>query len=157
MDIGSILILLGITALAGAFVARPLVERQPRDERPESRRLSGLQAELDRVLATIQELDMDSAMGKLAEGEYRIQRQSLVSRGAALLQERDQWMGAASGSSTDAAGSLDAYIEAQVALLRGKPVSASAGFCPQCGRPAQAGDRFCVHCGTALGLEETAG
>jgi hypothetical protein len=154
MDIGAILIILGVIVLAGVFVARPLLERQPLEEPAQSRQLSGIQAELDRVLATIQELDMDSAMGKLTDEDYQAQRQSWVSRGAALIKERDQMAGVGAGSAVGAGGALDARIEAEVAMLRRDRAVAPAGYCPQCGQPAQSGDRFCVHCGASLVLEE---
>ncbi len=151
MDIGSVLVLLAVAVLAAAFVARPLVEKQSPADGPQDRRLSGIQAELDRVMATIQELDMDSAMDKIAPSEHLSQRANLVARGAALMRQRDEMQGGP--SIPPEAGSLDSLIEAEVARIRGLRES-PAGFCGNCGEPAVSGDRFCVRCGAPLAAQE---
>ncbi|OGO12591.1 MAG: hypothetical protein A2Y93_02550 [Chloroflexi bacterium RBG_13_68_17] len=151
MDIGSVLILVGVAVLAVAFVARPLVEKQTPADRPQDRRLSGIQAELDRVMAMIQELDMDFAMDKIDSSEHQAQRSTLMTHGAALMRQRDELQGG--GSVRPDAGSLDAIIETEVARMRGLSEGPSV-FCGNCGQPAMAGDRFCVRCGAVLAAQE---
>jgi len=151
MDIGSTLILLGVAVCVAAFVFRPLVEKPAAAERLYDRRASALQAELDRVLATIQELEMDFAMEKIDAADHQAQRAALAARGASLMRQRDELSGGAAVGQEVA--SLEALVEAEVARLREAGAS-PAGFCGGCGQPAEAGDRFCVRCGAALGAQE---
>ena len=65
MDLGSILILIGLTLLVAVFIARPLAERRSSLVTPEEHQLSALQAERDKILAMIREIEMDHAMGKI--------------------------------------------------------------------------------------------
>jgi len=156
MDIGSILIVLGLALLALVFIAGPLVGRFGWAVTDRERRLSALQAERDKVLASIQEMEMDHTMGKIPLEDFHAQRAALVSRGAALLREIDQ-LQAASPQPNVRPGQeeLEAEIEASVARLRQAGVAAqSAGFCRQCGRPVVAADRFCSHCGAPLPVAE---
>ena len=149
MDLGSILILIGLTLLVVALIARPLAERRSRLVTPEEHLLSGLQAERDKILAMIRETEMDHAMGKIPDSDFEIQRAALVAQGASLLREIDAQGGAPTGPA--AADDLDSAIEAAVASRRAPAVAGSAaGFCTSCGQSLQAGDRFCARCGAPV-------
>lgn len=155
MDFGSILILIGLTLLVAAFIARPLAERRSRLVTPEEHLLSGLQAERDKILAMIRETEMDHAMGKIPDSDFEPQRAALVARGSSVLREIDAQIGAP--ASPAAVDDLDAAIEAAVASRRTPAAPGSAsGFCTSCGQPLQAGDRFCVRCGTPVPQEARA-
>ena len=155
MDLGSILILIGLTLLVVAFIARPLAERSSRLVTPEEHLLSGLQAERDKILAMIREVEMDHAMGKVPDGDFETQRAALVARGSFVLREIDVRIGAP--ASPAAADDLDAAIEAAVASRRAPAAAGSAsGFCTTCGQALQAGDRFCARCGTPVPQEARA-
>jgi hypothetical protein len=150
MDAGSILVVLALTLLVGVFVARPIVEGRGTMVSAPDRRLSALKAELEQVVALIQEMDMDQAMDKIQPEDYACGRADLVSRGAALMREIDGLDSSPAASRAPAAAATEAEIEAEVSRLRGRTEAAPGMFCAQCGRQAQAGDRFCVHCGSPL-------
>ncbi len=153
MDPGSIMIGLALALVAGAYVARPLfMDGAVADASALERRLSELYAARDRVLTTLEELDLDFAMGKLLEADYRQQRQALVLEGAEVLRSIDELQteeGAEAGSPD-----LEAEIEAAVARLRSQRAEGEEGFCPACGARIYAGDQFCVQCGASLVAEE---
>ena len=143
MDLGSLLIMIGVTVLVVAFLARPLVVRRASAVTAGERQLSALQAERDKILTMIREIEMDHAMGKIDADDFQAQRASLVERGSAVLREIDTLGGAAPAGKVPA-DDLDAAIEAAVASRRG---AAPAGFCTRCGQALQRGDRFCARCG----------
>ena len=151
MDLGSLLVILALGLVAAAFIAQPLMGSRGLGVTKEERRLSELQAERDRVLTTLQELDMDHAMGKVLQVDYQAQRGALVSRGAEVLKTIDELRGTVGEiiPGTD----LEVEIESAVAQLRRGEDQASGGYCSSCGKEVIAGDRFCVHCGVSL-LEE---
>lgn len=157
MDVGSILILIGLTLLVVAFIARPLAERRSRLVTAEEHVLSGLQAERDKILAMIRETEMDHAMGKIPDSDFEIQRAALVAQGAALLRAIDAQGGAAALPAPAAADDLDAAIEAAVASRRAPAAAGgAAGFCTTCGQALQGGDRFCARCGAPVPQEARA-
>jgi hypothetical protein len=148
MDIGSILIGLALAIAVAAYVIRPLIVGGGELITEVDHRLSELQAERDRVLSRIQELDMDFAMGKILEEHYRSQRNELMRYGAEVLKELDERAGL--DATPREPVRLDDEIESAVARIRGAEGQESPEFCPACGEQVQKGDRFCTHCGTAL-------
>jgi hypothetical protein len=93
MDLGSILIILALILVTVAFVGHPLMRGVGLEVTEINRRLSELLAERDRVLAGLEELDMDHAMDKVLQEDYLVQRGSLVSRGAEVLKAIDEMQG----------------------------------------------------------------
>ena len=151
MDLGSLLVILALGLIAAVFIAQPLMGSRGLGVTKEERRLSELQAERDRVLTTLQDLDMDHAMGKVLEEDYQAQRNALVSHGAEVLREIDDLHGPVREVSPET--DLDDEIETAVAQLRKGEDQESSRTCSSCGREVIAGDRFCVHCGASL-IEE---
>ncbi|TET85212.1 MAG: hypothetical protein E3J37_02395 [Anaerolineales bacterium] len=151
MDLGSFLIILALAVLTVAFVGKPLVERYSVSISQKERRLSTLQAERERVLGVIQELDMDHAMGKFLQEDYNAQRELLVSHGAKVIKMIDEIRrpGRAAPEEMD----LETEIEAAVARLRGVGGGIVIGICDSCGGPVGERDRFCVRCGAELQAE----
>ena len=147
MDLGSLLIMIGVTVLVVAFLARPLVERRASAVTAGEHQLSALQAERDKILTMIREIEMDHAMGKIGADDFQAQRSALVVRGSAVLREIDA-LGGATAASTVPADDLDAAIEAAVASRRGTAPATAADFCTRCGQALQRGDRFCARCGS---------
>lgn len=160
MDLGSLLVILAVFAVAAAFIARPLVEGYGSELGPEERRISALKAERDQVLDSILEAEMDQAMGKLSPEDFQIQRGLLVGRGAQLLRElaelqgSDGKPGGDSGKPPAFTSAVERELEAEVKRLRQKAGPAGDGFCGQCGKPVLAGDLFCSHCGASLTSEQ---
>jgi hypothetical protein len=152
MDIGSILIGLALAIAVAAYVIRPLLQGEGEMITEVDRRLSELQAERDRVLTRIQELDMDFTMGKILEENYRGQRNELMLYGAEILRELDTKAGLESSSAKPI--SLEEEIESAVVRIRSTGSSSGSVFCPSCSEQVQKGDRFCTHCGTSLKQEE---
>ena len=158
MDLGSILIGLAVLILVGSFVLRPVLQPAPSGPPPGSRRLSELQAERDRILDLLRDMDLDSTMGKLLPEDYRVQREALAMRGAMVLRQIDESGGSAQELSQPRA-SLDpeAELEAVVRRLRSRQPDGKAPgqFCGQCGAGLQADDRFCANCGEPVPAAET--
>jgi hypothetical protein len=148
MDLGSLLIVIGLILAVVAFLARPLMENRALVVNAGDHRLSALQAERESILTMIREIEMDHAMGKIGADDFQEQRAALVARGAALLRDLDA-LGDAS-----APDSVDAAIEAAVAARRGRTAPKTAGFCAHCGRALRRGDRFCASCGTPVPQEK---
>jgi hypothetical protein len=146
MDIGSILIGLALLVLVGAYIGQPLIVKGGRKVTHEDRKLSELQAQRDRILNRLQELDMDFTMGKVLEADYQHERSGLMQKGADTLKTIDELTG---GITVPVAETED-DIEAAVARLRGKARESTGGFCPSCGGAVQEGDAFCTHCGQTL-------
>ncbi len=160
MDGASFLVVLAMAILVAGYIAKPLILRQGILVSDQERRSSALEAERERILAAIQELDMDQAMGKLSSDDYARQRTALLAQGAAVLKELDAFAGASESpppASTEptletSAEDLEDRIEAAVAELRERRAQAN-GFCTKCGEPLFAGDRFCTRCGARTPLQ----
>jgi hypothetical protein len=151
MDLGSLLVILALGLLAAAFIAQPLVGSRGLGVTKDERRLSELLTERDRVLTTLQDLDMDHAMEKVLHKDYQAQRAMLVNYGAGVLKAIDELRGTVGEEIPEM--DLEIEIETAVARLRRGEDQASGGNCSSCGREIIAGDQFCVHCGVSL-LEE---
>lgn len=151
MDLGSLLVILALGIMAAAFIAQPLIGRRGLGVMEEERHLSELLAERDRVLTTLQDLDMDFTMGKILREDYQTQRGKLVRYGAEVLKAIDELRGSVGEVIPEM--DLEVEIESAVARLRRGEDQASGDTCSSCGREIIAGDRFCVHCGASL-LEE---
>jgi hypothetical protein len=154
MDIGSILIGLALALVVGAYIAMPLLAKSGKAVTVEDRQLSELQAQRDRILNRVQELDMDYTMGKILEGDYKAERGSLMQKGAEVLKVIDDVVG--SSPSQVVQHGPDDEIEAAVARLRGKTSTVAAGDCPSCGADVQLDDAFCTRCGISLQVTEDA-
>jgi zinc-ribbon domain len=169
MDAAALLTALAVLILVAIFVARPLLQRGSTPSR-RSAEVSSLEAELDRTIDTLRELEFDRALGKIPDDEFPTRRQELVARGADQLRRLDE----VRGSPDEAAANRARTFERQVASRRGVPAATreaaleaeiaarrtpsgtgngngrKAGFCPACGSPVQVGDKFCPRCGNTL-------
>ena len=146
MDLGSFLIMTGLGLLVVAFLARPLVDRRVADATADDHQLSALQAERDKILTMLREIDMDQAMGKIGAEDFQVQRAALMAHGSVVLRELDA-RGVVPAEGAPEPSDLEAAIEAAVAARRGAAKTGGPGFCTRCGQPLQPNDRFCARCG----------
>jgi hypothetical protein len=182
MDFGSVLLILAFLILIAIFVSRPFFEKGSSTAQAETdlrdQEISRLLAERDRVLDSLQELDMDNALGKIPQEDYPDLRARFLQHGANVLRQLDSLQGSADVSGTVNEDQAELRIEAAVADRRGgsglrtvpaavgKPddeleallasrrrdrQEKSAGFCPKCGAPVQKSDLFCPKCGKKVG------
>jgi hypothetical protein len=150
MDLGSIFLGLALALIVGVILARPLFEHAAQGVSERDRQLSMAQAERDRILNRLQELEMDYAMGKVIQSDYEGERRLMMQQGADVLREIDNLR--VVDIPAGEALSLDAQIEAAVASTRSRS-QLSGGFCTNCGASIQAGDLFCTRCGQAVQSE----
>jgi hypothetical protein len=135
MDIGSILLILALAVLAGVFVSQPFnkpasgSESLPADQ-PESRR-SALQAEHERLLNALSELDGDYSLGKVPEEDYPTQRAALLQAGASVLRQLDELKPPVGTPPADAPAPQEMRCTKCGAALRADDL-----FCPRCGQKA---------------------
>lgn len=163
MEISSILLVLAVFVLVGAYLYLPFMaeNRRARSGAGESHEISALKAERDRVIDALQELDFDFNLGKIPAGEYPDQRAALLQKGADILRRLDELVPAASSAvnaetrienATAAvrAAASDDDLESMIAARRRSQKSKSAGFCPKCGKAVLVTDKFCSACGKSL-------
>ena len=163
MDIGSILLMVALVVLVGAYIASPLRIGAKIAKHPEINiEVSELLAERERVLETLTELDFDNELGKIPDGLYPMQREALVKRGAAVLRLLDEIQSAETESETDTP--LDLVLEYNQddpgeALIAARRITRTAiiakkdtnqKYCANCGAKIQLGDKFCPDCGQKL-------
>jgi hypothetical protein len=152
MDLGALFVVVAIAVLTGAYLAQPMLKHQGFAVSSVGHERSTLQASYEQILAALQELELDYAMGKMSEEDYQAQRKRMLASGAQILRRLDALAGDQgtadrwAGQPSDA---LEARIEAMVSQRRGKAV-----FCTQCGSPLGPGDRFCSRCGKPVAEEE---
>ena len=167
MDIGSIFLTLALLIGVSLLIARPLMDRkletQPLLTRQAARRQeqerSGLLAQKEHILSTIQELDIDYSQGKVPEEDYPLQRSELLQAGAEILKQLDALAPDLSGlkagingegKSTGVASQPtpgEDELEALIAARRRDRIEKAVGFCAKCGSPLQKSDKFCPRCG----------
>jgi len=165
VEIGTLLLSLAMLVFVLAYVLRPLAGSAPSGDNGSAQRLSALQAERDRVLDSIEEIDMDHVTGKVPEEDYHRLRQALAREGAAILRKIDESQiqdsePEAQRSEKDLA-TREIELEAAIAQLRGKGLKAASRekleasgpktkLCPDCGQVIFNADRYCAKCGVSL-------
>jgi hypothetical protein len=176
MDIGSILLLLGILVVVMLFILQPFIDERrnkvlitealPTIEK--EMHISSMLAERERILRALQELDFDFNLGKIPEADYPTQRQFLLQKGAEVIKKLDEISGddqskdqltriedIIRGDSSkvhieDEKIVKDADVESLIAARKRTKESKPDGFCPKCGKPVSKIDKFCSKCGTTL-------
>lgn len=155
MELGSILILMAILLPVLAYLAQPILSGQGREVGKREMRLSALEAERDRLISTIQEMEVDYSMGKMDLADYEAERSALITRGADTMRQIDALMGKKVAlevtSAEEVDQSLEAELEARVAQMRKVQTEV---YCPQCGARILESDRFCGACGADVNAGE---
>ncbi len=142
----SVLISASCALLLLAFfylVARPIMSRRPRPAaHAAAHAYLELQHQKELVYAAIKELELDRAVGKIADEDYAEQRRLLEDDAVSLLHKLE---------SRDDGGraAIERQIDRDIALL--EPAGTEIGdfeSCGGCGTRRSADHRFCPQCGT---------
>lgn len=168
MELGSVFLILAVLVAVSVYLYAPLQNRSRRFRTDAGHDVSALQAERDRVINSLQELDFDFKLGKIPTEDYPEQRAALLQKGADILRKLDELAPAASSVrdaetriekaaaakradfSAKDAETTDDDLESMIIARRKQHKSKSAGFCPKCGKPVLVSDKFCPSCGKAL-------
>lgn len=119
MGIASLFLFLALLVLVALFVARPLLQSGSATEDALDEKASWLEAEYERVLDALAELDTDWELGKVPEDIYRPQREQLVVKGAAALRALEKAGVITEKEMTHAANELsDTKLEAMIAARK---------------------------------------
>ena len=102
--------------------------------------------ERDRVAAQLHDLDMEYSTGKLAESDYRAQRERRETELADAEDELDA-LAAPVATATIPFADEDDELERMIAERRAQMTGHA---CPGCGASIDHDDRFCRACGTDL-------
>jgi hypothetical protein len=89
MDLGAILLLIAILLGVSLYLAAPLMGNHSRRVLEETREVSSLMAERERIINALQELDFDYKLGKIPDADYPVQRAELLQTGASVLKKLD--------------------------------------------------------------------
>ena len=152
MDLASLLILLAILIPVVAYLVFPFWEKQETRLEDGDRRLFLLEAELERLLSTLAELDMDHSTGKLVRQDYEMERVEKLTRGADVLRQIDELRSVQTAFS-EQRKAQEEELETRVALLR-KQGTPSRKQCQICGHVYDDEDSFCRRCGAPLDSRE---
>jgi hypothetical protein len=151
MDIGALLFILGLLGLVAAFIGRPLLEQRGLAVTEEDVEFSSLLAQRDRILDSLEELDMDRSMNKVSQNDYQRRRAELVERGAEVLRQLDNLEQQLEWLEDEGRQQFEDTIEEQVKRLRqSRSKHEDVQYCPACGAKALPSDRFCTQCGEPI-------
>jgi rubrerythrin len=161
MELAAIFLLLIVLILIVFFVSLPLFNRQRIRIIKNNKDLFSLQAEHERLLTALQELEFDHSLGKIPAEEYPEQRSELLHKGAEVLRELDALSSTTTkeikkkvrrseDKPTPLAALSEDELEDLIAKRRTIHKEKTGGFCPQCGKPVLQSDAFCPACGNLL-------
>jgi len=164
MEMGTILLLLGVLVIVVIFVVQPFTEHWHAKEQ-NGHEISVLLANRDNAFNALQELDFDFRLGKIPAEEYSVQRANLLQMGVEVLRRLDEVQGAQLAP-TEEPGKLaaieqpiktllDEDLEDLIAKRRAARQQKAAGFCPKCGKPILQFDQFCSSCGQAVNSRQS--
>ncbi|MFQ6059046.1 MAG: zinc-ribbon domain-containing protein [Anaerolineae bacterium] len=178
----TVLIAFGLAVLIMAFIAYPLFRRATPwtgEVAEEENPLGDLLTQRDATYMAIKDLDLDYAMGKLSEEDYRSLRAQYTAQGVSILQALDQQAEARVEADLEAEieeavrrlrraevaqptpqpqavavppeEALEAEIEREVHRIRqARAAPGPRMACPRCGHTYRIEDKFCAHCGASL-------
>ena len=151
MALSSFLIVLVIFVLAGIIIVRPILEEQNISSPVVPQKYDSLLAERERLLSSIEDLDLEHDLQKISSQEHTRNRDILLSQAAEVLVQLDKVekkvpRNMRVSSPPDDKDDLEAMIEARRRELKGDESS----FCSHCGKAVKPEDQFCGKCGEKL-------
>ena len=150
MTASALIIVLFVFVLTGLIVLRPFLEKGEGMLKASSGVYDSLLAEQERLLAAIEELDLDLELEKISSNEHQQDRQNLLIQAADVLRELDKYskpkQEKAKGQKVDP--SIDEELEKMIKERRSQIEAQLTEECSSCGEKIGPEDQFCSHCGT---------
>lgn len=151
MELGSFLIVLLIFFLSGFYVLRPIFVGSSIGGRAGSTKRDSLVAERERLLNSIEELDLELELKKISDAEHARNRDILLSDAAKVLKELDELPRSKTGKRKKAASPKDSDDLEKMIAERRKQIKGEKSFkCAHCGESVEQDAQYCSHCGGAL-------
>jgi hypothetical protein len=151
MAVSSFLIILGIFILTGGIIIRPFLVEMDTRGAPVPKKYDSLTAEKERLLSSIEDLDLEFDLEKISSLEHTRNRDILLSQAAEVLMQLDKLNKTSLAdkrisSAPSGEDDLEVMIEARRRELKGDKSS----YCSHCGKTVKAEDQFCGQCGEKL-------
>ena len=151
MVVSSFLIVLVIFILAGVIIIRPFLVEMDTRRAPVPKKYDSLTAEKERLLSSIEDLDLEFDLEKISSREHTRNRDILLSQAAEVIKQLDKLeknipAKKRISSTTDSEDDLEEMIEARRRELKEDKPS----YCSHCGKAVKPEDQFCGQCGEKL-------
>ena len=150
MTASALVIVLFIFILTGLIVLRPFLEKGDGSIKASSGVYDSLLAEQERLLAAIEELDLDLELDKISSTEHQQDRQNLLTQAADVLRELDRYskpkQEKVKREKIDL--STDEQLEELIKERRDQIEAQRTEKCSSCGEMIGPDDQFCSSCGT---------
>jgi rubrerythrin len=151
MALSSFLIVLVIFILAGFVIIRPFLVEVDTRGTTLPRKNDSLLAEKERLLSSIEDLDLEYDLKKISSREHTRNRDILLSQAAEVLMKLDKLEKTAPvekriSSAPSGEDDLEKMIKARRRELKGEKSS----YCSHCGKTVKPDDQFCGQCGEKL-------
>ena len=147
MTLTSFIIVFFIFIMAGLIVLRPFLDQVGGKVKLGSGVYDSLLAERERLLSSIEELDLDLELKKIAPSEHALDRNLLLSQAADVLKELDRYSKSKSSQKGKSKKAKADDLEKMIQERRKKLADGTTVYCSSCGKTITAGAQFCSHCG----------
>ena len=151
MEFGSVLIVILIFFLSGFIILRPFFVNSNSERRAGSTMRDALVADRERLLHSIEELDLEFELKKISSKEHTRNRDILLTEAVKVLKELDN-LPKSSAKKRKSAAPVQAGddLENMITDRRKQLKSDISTKCPHCGEAVDKGTQFCSQCGGAL-------
>lgn len=151
MAVSSFLIVLGIFILTGVIIIRPfLVETDTRGAQM-PRKYDSLTAERERLLSSIEDLDLEFDLEKISSVEHTRNRDILLSQAAEIIKQVDKLeKNIPADKRISSAPKSEDDLEEMIEARRRELKKEKTNFCSHCGKTVTQEDQFCGQCGEKL-------
>ena len=149
MTASALIIVLFVFILTGLIVLRPFLEKGEGILKTSSGMYDSLLAEQERLLAAIEELDLDLELEKISSTEHQQDRQNLLTQAADVLRELDKYSKPKRDKTKPekVESSTDDELEKMIKARRSQIEAQRTEECSSCGEKIGPEDQFCSHCG----------